>query len=1383
MESKKKIRITKQLNAILTKCSDAEIEICTAYYVPNKNEIEEYLKQGDYNTQLENLLSGNNPLVRRMSSSNKQQEFTNLMNNSLKYEMGLEKNFNSKKITMMILNQIAPIIQPADMKRFEELIESDVIPQLRSRVKSNVENNKSNNRLTIGEERFIASGIENILKARLKNKIGLTESEYNLIDGGINSLAQNIKDELKEDGFIIRKIDLSSNDKLDDLNNIKKDMLNDPTYLSQILPIPKEKHIPIEVLIQRVINSIMYKSASNPYKIEVHKLEGYMYINGEVLPISLYEKILDILGQNIGKAFRNINMYLTSSDTIFTDEFYRKYILHLDDTHILGIEKTSNFLITLVAKKIYDKNTTEYNNICAKIQHDPVLSHLSESDLVSKIRKNEAISTLSKEECKLYLICKEYLRRKPICDNIENKLETIKTLNIPRVNPPALIKGTRILFNTRFERISPVLSIYNHLYRLSDEVPNTEQQIEAQISHINAIQKQINAIMSDQKESKIFERLVYFLIKDSNNPLEVLHNTDEKQLNDIFKNNMCVFSNEYYINFKNNPTYFINKISEFSEERIIKIKSKYDEIFEIQNYLDYKYKIISQSIIKNLSYKKWEQYFSGKHDNEKGELKNDRLGPFGIAQLLLENEVKEHQTSLTAGTDITNSIFNLFKVDDKTYYIINFNYVTDLNRIFIIDSDKAEREHHIICEMEALDERLVAYCHEVNENGVARFYSAQNTEDILIDSFIQSHLNDVIDFKGKEYSTILVFAETSEDQRITQHYTSARGTVVTVNNFVNYLLNNKIELRRATALNVEGDYSQDTKKSISDLFQRFINRQRILSKTEMNELSIIGCSNADYMIEHLTIDEVKKFVGIDNINNEELELIKTALKLVNLKSLNKELTERKEEQENLLSHCLRVTLPQVGDNSNGQSMTERKRQLKEEIQELEQLIHSNENYIRVSEEVLTHMDHNRKPIPLNDIQGIKTYFENNMVNLIFYNTQVAKYLAERASSLGDLNFSKKIKEAAAFGEYVNEKIKFFKKEYKKHYTIYLFQTGSKSGQALVPVTVSTNNKIKSLEIFDREMLPLKNAILDSLSQKIVSLIPDVGEDKYRYLELADKELSSIIQIRESKTAKTIFEQEIEERYNQKRESLKGKVFGNYYVLNLTIKSLIVNDSMTLEDKVAKIVKASKDYIAEVESWKEEYSFDGRDEIQKYHFSKDEIAKQAYYSEHKYDIFNSIYERKCNITEIVECILRKLQDTIMSIYNEYVNNGNVLYEYEMPQSETALNYINNQKYYRERVSSKVNACVLAIHKLYNEMVKYNSAIDNNKKEIIAEIIENKMLDVKGEIDKSTKNNAFILGTNALAKRVWEDGTRVLSEYERESYKLMAIDGETVVMPKI
>ena len=83
----------------------------------------------------------------------------------------------------------------------------------------------------MGEERFIASGIENILKARLKNKIGLTESEYNLIDGGINSLAQNIKDELKKDGFIIGKIDLSSNDKLDDLNNIKKDMLNDPTYL------------------------------------------------------------------------------------------------------------------------------------------------------------------------------------------------------------------------------------------------------------------------------------------------------------------------------------------------------------------------------------------------------------------------------------------------------------------------------------------------------------------------------------------------------------------------------------------------------------------------------------------------------------------------------------------------------------------------------------------------------------------------------------------------------------------------------------------------------------------------------------------------------------------------------------------------------------------------------------------------------------------------------------------------------------------------------------------------------------------------------------------------------------------------------------------------
>ena len=111
MENKKQLRIKNQLKNVLEKCPNSELTICTAYYVPNEQEVDNYLKQGDYNTQLNNLLSGNNPLVERMLSPTKQQEFSNIINNSLTYGIGLETGFDETTITNMIIDLLLPVFQ------------------------------------------------------------------------------------------------------------------------------------------------------------------------------------------------------------------------------------------------------------------------------------------------------------------------------------------------------------------------------------------------------------------------------------------------------------------------------------------------------------------------------------------------------------------------------------------------------------------------------------------------------------------------------------------------------------------------------------------------------------------------------------------------------------------------------------------------------------------------------------------------------------------------------------------------------------------------------------------------------------------------------------------------------------------------------------------------------------------------------------------------------------------------------------------------------------------------------------------------------------------------------------------------------------------------
>lgn len=1322
----KKYRIEQQLIDMLKTSPQEQLKICSAYYFPCIGEVEEYLRQDDFDTQIKKLISGDNPLQKRIISPTKQQEFNLLMNECINYELDQPDKFNNTYIIDLIFNLVYPFKSNENTEEVKENIGKNIVGFIQNRIIYCVEHNQD-----------IRNGIVTSLKTKIRYAIGLTPEEFTEIEQSIPQLAHSIENKIKEDKYIKSKINLES--KQEKFRTLKNNMLSDPNYLSNLPTINQENIIPNEIFVNRIIQNIMHQSASHPFDIEVNPDRGYIRVNGEILPIHLYNKLLNILEENAKKSFQNINMYLTCNDTIFEDEFYRKYMLHLDDTHILGIEKTTEFINSLIAKRIYENNVDKFNEIEDKLEkkkNDP-----------EALR--EEYEKLAEEDRQLYLICGKYKKNPNLCERMEERLDKIKNITIPKIDKPKTKE--KIFYGPRLQRWNCIFKVYNYLSNLSDEVPTTPKEISKQISKINAIQKNLNKIMSSQKEDNIIERLIYFLVKNSDNPEQSIRNISINVVNEIIDNNMCSLSNAFNKKYKDNPQEIINRILTFDTNRINSIKEKYDEIFEIQNYLDYKYKAISQSVIKNIPYNEWEHYFSSKHENKTGKLDNSSIGPFGIAQLILEEEIKEHKDSLSNGTNITNAIFNLFKVDDKTYYIINFNFVTDIKRIFIVDPKDITKKHHIICEMDAFDETLVAYFDEIKNNGVARFYSVQNTEETIMEAFKDSKFEEIVDFKGKEYTTIMVFSQSSADERITQHYTFAKGKVLSIKTFINDLLNNKIELRTATSLNVLGSFEQDTKKKISDMFKSLITAEKTISKKSMAELSLIGSSNADQMIENMTKSEAEIFIGIKDISNEDLSLIKCVLKQKNLENLLMAINSRidilRRERQHFKTPMHNVSV------THSSYINDRIEEYDEQINKLTRQSTMLKEIMKINLEVITQKDTNGNNITLNTREDIKTYFLNNKNRFTTEHFVILDYLSERTLSSGDVSFSNEIREYC-LELFINKEKTLFETKYQKYYNEYLYRTGAITGQAFKPLSINTVNEEAAVRMFDNEMLNIKECSIGKIAQQIDRIFPNINHStKIKYLQKYEERLSTIIQIDKSKTKKTKYDEIIASNQSIISEKVEQNICYKKHALRRDVKtiSIVSNDLET--EKIAQIFTLVKRYIDEVKNMREDFCFEAKPIIETFYFDNDVSEKEKEFKGHEFDIFDTKFSEHCDITFIIVELLNQLRMELTQLYDNYVETGGILYEYETRELENALNYQEKQSVMLQKITSIVRVYTLSIYKLFDYYVTYNSSLSDLKKEATREKIERKMQETKITIERLTnKSSLFSIGTNLLTKLI-------------------------------
>lgn len=1301
------IRISKQINKFLEACSEEELEICSAYYLPNISEIEEYLKQGEYNTQLANLLSGNNPLQKRIASTQIQTEFNELVNQGMVCKLGTDDKYNSAAIYNEIMNLLSIVKQGDELQNLSNKVTSIVARDIKKRIDTNIQM-----KLNVYE------GIKGILIIKLSKSLGLNQNEFDQISSSIEKLTTAIYHQVLNDQYITNEFNVSQ----EELKKLKNKMYNDPNYLSNILPLPKDKIITKETLVQRVINNIMYKSASNAPVIEVNKQLGCIRINGEVLPITLYDDILSLLKENSQKAFTNINMYLTSNDTVFTDEFQRKYILHLDNTHILGIEKNSKFLGFIIDEKI------KFEEIQTKLNQGIRFEDLTDED-------------------KIFYTSwpKKYLS------------------TIQPVSKPKFIGCKNIVFGPKIENISPTLKIMNRLYKLSDNPPQNEKEISEQIEHVNKIQQQINSIMSNQKEDKVFERLVYFLIKDSNNPLEITQNITKEKIKEVIDSNVCVFNNEYNTNFQNDPSLVLSKVLELNNDDLNRIKNKYDEIFSIQDYLNYKYKVISQSVIKQIPSYEWEKYLGGKHDTINGRLDNSKIGLFGIAQLLIENEIDEHISSLKDGKNIEHPVFNLFKVADKTYYIVNFNYVADIKKIFVVDKENGGKTYDIICEMEAFEETLMAYFEEIETNGTARFYSVQNTEDVFMKTFDKCKYGDVIDLENNEHTTILVFAQTSDDQRITQHYTSTKGKILSVNDFIQKILSNDIELRTATSLTVSGDYEKDKKKKISEFFKRIISDQETLSKESMNELSFIGCSNADQMIEEMNIEDIQKFIGIDYITEEEFALVKMLLKQKLFESFSKVIELKMDNTTKMVQHLDNINVKDfILDAEATLTASKVKYQIDNAKRKFTNLINLKNDIsvvLRFNNEILSRKDSTGQPIDLNTTEGIRSFINNNLSSLTVNHILSLNYLANRVKAIGDSALYMEIKDIC-FKLYLEEE----KNKFKKIQSEYLTKHNSFTELILSP-------NVYEKDRYDREIMPHKIEILNRISRFIEQNYSSNPEDTIRYLEIADREISSLVEIKDSISSYTQFETEVNANRQEKTERFDLYATDQMIGLEESIRKQLYNSNLSASSKINNISTTCEIILREIENKKASSKYDASDLIDKYFFNESRAEQKQKDQETNLDDINSIISSKCTILNVVDILLKYLKEDIKDIYDKYVKSGVSLFESEVRDIEKMTNSRKRQAEYIEKIHERIQLYTLTISKLYAKIIKHSGKYDSNRAAIVSEMIEEKLQETRTEIEKKTNSPIFSYVTAELTRNILSDNASpILYDFNLDNYQL-------------
>ena len=214
---------------------------------------------------------------------------------------------------------------------------------------------------------------------------------------------------------------------------------------------------------------------------------------------------------------------------------------------------------------------------------------------------------------------------------------------------------------------------------LLGSLSNVNSSLEERIKSLNNAQGLITDYMTTDSIEHEIELLVYFYSLNNNDVLSVNVGLKEKFLNIetakldvILKDSSYCFGQKFIKEFKTNKRneYFNKFCLMYNDEKLRKIiVKKYDNIINVQKYLNYMYKSVSKEIV--------------------GSLKNSKLTKDQVKTYFLEDvSTKEfsYETD-NSFTDSLNNIYTMKYINDYSYEV--YEGTTKLCRI-LLDSESLE---------------------------------------------------------------------------------------------------------------------------------------------------------------------------------------------------------------------------------------------------------------------------------------------------------------------------------------------------------------------------------------------------------------------------------------------------------------------------------------------------------------------------------------------------------------------------------------------------------------------------------------------------------------------------------------------------------------------
>lgn len=807
---------------------------------------------------------------------------------------------------------------PTKAKEYVEglLKSSDFIDIIRNMIRSGSTTEEISKKFMENLKNDINNSLSSSLKKELKkwdSSFSGKRNSYNLFNDFIEYMKDilSIDNSIKLDGYTFNDQRTEFYKKI-----FKGNSISNFSFYSSFPSLKKDE------LVKEIVECA-YLSASSKRRYVKYDDQGVVvYENTHIIPTSVYEKVLSELPDIIDNAMSNYYMFLSGSEVVFSDEDGKKYSFPIDNIHILGLKDNADDIYSYFKQNPvnnYDLVSPKINGVydfCGGIEDD---IDIKLSNLVSILQNNtidlrERITALNnaqgivtklmttddysqKIDLLIYFYSHKYKDVTSIKDNALSRIlgsNYSSLLEILEQNSCYFGNGFINSFKNdgRSDIIQEFINKYNY--------PSYREQVNKKFDSIFGMQEYLtnqysmlaNEVLMLRKNDGKHEQLwkQYFsdhilnrkasylntsttldtVSNDYNSSLGIIK-LDKSSEDNQFILKCIVNGNEeiicsYRLNDRKNvisvddrnPNFDV----EFNDKNRLKVhrKDKYDEYLNI---------VMSEQCI-NMEYT------------------NKSLGIFPLANTFVHAQKNEFTNEFTkTGFNIFSSIINVLKIYDKFLYLNHFNFSIDITNLYITDL-QVDNLPGIICEMLALNSSLFTLYDYVDSNGKMHFVSIQDADSLVTVKSNISLLPSIVNFRSKEYKTLLGFCESKNgtfSNILTQSHSDFKKKKLSLNRILNLLKEEKLILRYGTSGSVMGNYGN------IDTLNEILSNTENLDFMDLLRRNLIGCSNALLWLETVDYDSFKSFVGAPNtsfmengldFNNIRVVLYKNILENVSL---------------------------------------------------------------------------------------------------------------------------------------------------------------------------------------------------------------------------------------------------------------------------------------------------------------------------------------------------------------------------------------------------------------------------------------------------------------------------------------------------------------------